>query len=288
MRMALLSTQHSARFKVGQLRRGGGRTCSRMQLPLALGQRRWATPPPAWAEGHNGAVRIRGPAGKTRPHAIAAAGGVESAGAARIDTAARDDDLVLLLPAHDERAQEALAALYDRYSSAVYGLALRMLGDAGLAEDVLQETFWRLWQHAGQYEPGRVRFATWLFRVASNLAIGEIRRASRRPRTALPRETERGGSDVDPLAGLLDPDPEVPDQVWLAEQRRAVQAGLGTLPPEQRQALELAYFGGLTHAEIAAMQAAPLSTVKTRLALGLRKLAGFLRERRAVDEERAP
>ena len=257
-------------------------------MPLALGRWGWATQPPAWAKGHNGAVRIWGPAGKARPHAIAVAGTTELAGAARIDTAARDDDLVLLLPAHDGQAQEALAALYDRYSSAVYGLALRMLGDQSLAEDVLQETFWRLWQHAGQYEPGRVRFATWLFRVASNLAIGEIRRASRRPRGAAPREMERGGADVDPLAGLLDPDPEVPDQVWMAEQRRAVRAGLGTLPPEQRQALELAYFGGLTQAEIAAMQAAPLSTVKTRLALGLRKLAGFLRERRIGGEEGAP
>ncbi len=257
-------------------------------MPLALGRRGWATQPPAWAEGHNGLVRTWGTAGKARPHAITVTGTTGPAGAARIDAAARDDDLVLLLPAHDERAQDALAVFYDRYSAAVNGLALRMLGDPGLAEDVLQETFWRLWQHAGQYEPGRVRFATWLFRVASNLAIGEIRRASRRPRAAPQRETEQGGADLDPLAGLLDPDPDVPDQVWLAEQRRAVQAGLGTLPPEQRQALELAYFGGLTHAEIAAMQAAPLSTVKTRLSLGLRKLAGFLRERRAVDEERAP
>jgi len=244
-------------------------------------------------EGHNGAVRVPDPARKAQTAAATAvaANVATAAGAAsapRLDSAAPDDNLVALLPAHDRLAQDALGLLYDRYSAAVYGLALRMLGDAGLAEDVLQETFWRLWQHAAQYEPGRVRFATWLFRVASNLAIGEIRRASRRPRAAPPRETERGGSDVEPLASLLDPDPDVPDQVWLAEQRRAVRAGLDTLPPEQRQAVELAYFGGLTHAEIAAFQAAPLSTVKTRLALGLRKLAGFLRERHMAGEEGAP
>jgi RNA polymerase sigma-70 factor (ECF subfamily) len=199
----------------------------------------------------------------------------------------RDDDLVVLLPARDARAQEALATLYDRYSAAVYGLVRRMLGDVGLAEEVLQETFWRLWQHAASYEPGRVRFATWLFRIASNLAIGEIRRAARRPR---PVASSGSGSDVSPpaaLAALPDPDPDVPDQVWAGEQRRTIQAGLGTLPAEQRQALELAYFGGLSHAEIAAMQAAPLSTVKTRLALGLRKLATFLRERRMLGVEEA-
>jgi len=207
--------------------------------------------------------------------------------AAESSGAIRDDDLVAALVAHDAPAQRALGELYDRYSPAVYGLVLRMLGDAGLAEEVLQETFWRLWQHAASYEPGRVRFATWLFRIATNLAIGEIRRASRRPRSA-PSEGADDAALADPLAALRDPDPEIPDQVWAADQRRAVQAGLGTLPTEQRQALELAYFGGLSHAEIAAMQAAPLSTVKTRLALGLRKLAAFLRERRMLGVEETP
>jgi RNA polymerase sigma-70 factor (ECF subfamily) len=233
--------------------------------------------------GHNGAMRVPGPVEPTGAARTASVGA--SAVAGRLAETARDDELVVLLPAHDVRAQEALGVLYDRYSAAVYGLALRMLGDPTLAEDVLQETFWRLWQHAAQYEPGRVRFATWLLRVASNLAIGEIRRASRRPRTTQPRALGDDTSEQDPMASLLDPDPDVPDQVWLAEQRRAVVAGLSSLPPEQRQAVELAYFGGLTHAEIAAFQAAPLSTVKTRLALGLRKLAGFLREKRLVGED---
>lgn len=255
------------------------------QALLALPRPPWpagwtAVLPAALAGGHNGAMRVPGPAGRAR------SAPVTLGGATRVDAAAGDDDLVALLPAHDGRAQDALGLLYDRYSAAVNGLALRMLGDAVLAEDVLQETFWRLWQHAAQYEPGRVRFATWLFRIASNLSIGEIRRASRRPRPA-PRDVA-GAPETEPLANLLDPDPDVPDQVWLAEQRRAVLAGLNTLPPEQRQAVELAYYGGLTHAEIAAFQAAPLSTVKTRLALGLRKLAGFLREQRMVGEEGAP
>jgi len=194
-----------------------------------------------------------------------------------------DDRLVALLSARNDQAQAALATLYDRYSAAVYGLALRMLSDPGLAEDALQETFWRLWEHAAQYEPVRGRFSTWLLRVATNHCIGELRKASRRPRVAAtPRDAE--GPDTDHLATLLDPGADVPDQVWLTEQRRAVEAGLGILPAEQRQALELAYFGGLTHVEIAAIQAAPPSTVKTRLSLGLRKLAEFLRERRLVTD----
>lgn len=222
----------------------------------------------------------------TPPGAALRAGAAQgSVDAASLAGLTRDDDLVSLLVARDGRAQAALSILYDRYSASIYGLTLRMLGDQSLAEEVLQDTFWRLWQHANRYEPGRVRFATWLFRVATNLAIGEIRRTSRRPRATAPREAEAESAEMEPLALLPDPDPDVSDQVWLAEQRRAVVAGLNTLPPEQRQALELAYFGGLTHAEIAAFQAAPLSTVKTRLALGLRKLAGFLRERRVVGDE---
>jgi RNA polymerase sigma-70 factor (ECF subfamily) len=189
-----------------------------------------------------------------------------------------DDVLVARLLGRDEEAEAALAELYQRYAGAVYGLALRMLSDAPGAEEVLQETFWRLWRYAGNYQAGRVRFVTWLLRVATNLAISEQRKRARRPRTCSltppvalgESESEHGAADV------ADPDPDVPDQVWLGEQRRAVATALATLPPAQRQAVELAYFGGLTHAQIAARQGAPLSTVKTRLALGLRKLADFL------------
>jgi RNA polymerase sigma-70 factor, ECF subfamily len=193
-------------------------------------------------------------------------------------TRVADDDLVARLLERDEGAEAALAELYERYAGAVYGLALRMLSDAPLAEEVLQETFWRLWRYAGHYQAGRVRFVTWLLRVATNLAISEQRKRGRRPRTSpLNPQPAPGGEGTEHFpAEVVDPDPEVPDQVWRGEQRRMVTAGLATLPPVQREAVELAYFGGLTHAEIAATQGAPLSTVKTRLALGLRKLAGFL------------
>jgi RNA polymerase sigma-70 factor (ECF subfamily) len=201
-----------------------------------------------------------------------------AAARAAAERAASEDVLMRTLARRDGAAEAALAVLYERYAGAVFGLAARMRGDAAAAEEIQQEAFWRVWRYAGNYEPGRVRFVTWLLRIATNLAISEQRKRARRPRTsplAPPpalgeTEDEQGTTDV------ADPVPEVPDQVWRAEQRRAVTAGLATLPVAQRQAVELAYFGGLTHAEIAARQRAPLSTVKTRLSLGLRKLADHL------------
>jgi len=189
-----------------------------------------------------------------------------------------EDVLMVTLGRRDAAAEAALAVLYERYSGVVFGLAVRMLGDAAAAEEVLQESFWRVWRYAGNYEPGRVRFVTWLLRIATNLAISEQRKRARRPRTSslTPPVSLGESEDEQGTADVADPDPAVPDQVWHAEQRRAVSAALATLPRAQRQAVELAYYGGLTHAQIAARQGAPLSTVKTRLALGLRKLADFM------------
>lgn len=192
-----------------------------------------------------------------------------------------DDELIALLAARDRRAEAALAALYDRYSGCVYGLGLRMLREPGSAEHLVQETFYRVWLHAARYTPGRVRFATWLLHIARNVAISELRAAARRPPAAwrVLRTSGSGwaadSSGPDALPEPADP-ADVSEQVWMAEQRRVLQGGLARLPAEQRQALELAYFGGLTHREIAAVQGAPLSTVKTRLAMALRKLARHL------------
>jgi RNA polymerase sigma-70 factor, ECF subfamily len=193
-----------------------------------------------------------------------------------------DDQLVLLMRAREVSAERAMDELYARYSASVYGLARRMLRDERTAEEVLHDTFWRIWRHADSYQPGRVRFATWILRIAHNLAVSELRRDSRRPHLADPLAGGEAGT-AESLSALLElPDsaPEVPDQVLRAERDRAIQAGLAALPKEQRQAVELAYLGGLTHVQIASRQGAPVSTVKTRLALGLRKLAGHLRQQR--------
>ena len=196
-----------------------------------------------------------------------------------------DDQLVLLMRAREAASERAMDELYTRYSAAVYGLARRMLKDERTAEEVLHDTFWRVWRHADSYEPGRVRFATWILRIAHNLAVSELRRDARRPRPSDSRPDSAEDDDT-ALLDLPDAAPAVPDQVMRAEQSRALKAGLSSLPAEQRQAVELAYLGGLTHVEIAARQGAPLSTVKTRLALGLRKLATFIRSQRiGVGEE---
>src|SRR5262245_29672020 len=128
---------------------------------------------------------------------------------------ASDDELVARLAAQDAAAEAALAELYDRYSGAVYGLALRMLSERTVAEEVRQETFWRLWRFAARYEPGRVRFITWLLRVATNLAISEQRRRGRRPRTSplVPPQTLDCEGEAPAPVDVVDPDPDVPDQV---------------------------------------------------------------------------
>gem|GEM_PF-859594 len=205
-------------------------------------------------------------------------GGSDGTEMSRAPDGIADDDLVALVAVRGAEAERALAALYDRYSASVYGLALRMVRDPRTAEELLQETFWRLWRHAGQYEAGRVRFATWLLRIATNLALSELRQLKRRPVAATPSTRPEGGeADMWGTAGEpADPTAAVPEQVWHGEQRRLVATALATLPAEQRQAVELAYFHGRTHMEIAQAQGAPPSTVKTRLALGLRKLGTAL------------
>ncbi len=195
--------------------------------------------------------------------------------------ALKDDQLVLLVCAREPVAERALGELYQRYSTAVYALARRVVGDNSTAEEVLQEAFWHVWRSAAQYQPGRVRFATWLLRITHNAAVSERRSAARRPQRVTPRADEDATADsMADLMAMADTAPDVPDQVWLSEQRRVIVEGLGNLPHEQREAVELAYYGGLTHSEIAAHQGAPLSTVKTRLSLGLRKLAEHLTARR--------
>lgn len=212
-----------------------------------------------------------------------------------------DEQLVRLMARHDDVAE---AVLYERYSASVYGLALQVVRSAGPAEELLQVAFWKLWEQAHRYEPGRVRFATWLLCITRNLAISERRSAARRPpllhrlrrfvsteRGVDLNEAELGGTlsrasgAAQAVGGLVQTEPPAEETVWLAEQHRAIVDGLQALPLEQRQAVELAYFGGYSHSEIAAAQSAPVSTIKTRLSLGLRKLAAHLSEQGITRED---
>lgn len=183
--------------------------------------------------------------------------------------AATDERLVEALEVRDERAIETL---YDRHGDYVYSVCLRMVGDVQLAEDLSQEVFLRLWRRPDLFDVRRGRFLTWLLSVARNRAIDERRSRGRRFRFETPPSV-----NTEEMLELV-PTDEERDVAVVSEERVVVQKALATLPPEQRLAIQLAYFGGYTQQEIAAGLHQPLGTVKTRIRLGLQKLRTLLME----------
>lgn len=182
-------------------------------------------------------------------------------------TRVTDEELVSAVAAGDE---SALGQLYDRYASAIFGLTLRIAGQREVAEELTQEAFLRVWRKASSFQATRGAFAPWLFGIAHNLAIDEIRRGKARPQPVYDSE-ER------PIfATISDESTSVEDAAWLSEQRGLIQQALDELPGEQREVLTLAYYGGLTQREIAERLGSPLGTVKTRARLGLMKLRELL------------
>src|SRR5689334_15122632 len=181
-----------------------------------------------------------------------------------------DQALIAAIVAGDSNALEQL---YDRYASVVYRVALRMLKNRELAEEVVQEVFWRVWRRSASFANERGRVAQWLFGIAHNLCIDELRRMRARP-AAVYEDPEH------PLIQqLLDEQADVPAAAWTVEQRRMISEAMRELPAAQRQAIELAYFGGMSHQEIATKLNRPLGTIKTRVRLGLQKLSGLLAAR---------
>jgi RNA polymerase sigma-70 factor (ECF subfamily) len=152
-----------------------------------------------------------------------------------------------------------------------------MLGDRELAEDAVQEVFWRVWKRAGSCDRSRA-FAPWLFGIAHNYGIDELRRRRVRPQPVYE-------DDEQPILSDIPDEVDVAALATLADQRRIVRAALDQLPDEQRQALMLAYYGGLTQQEIAARLGNPLGTVKTRMRLGLQKLRALLQGETLVEEQ---
>jgi RNA polymerase sigma factor (sigma-70 family) len=153
----------------------------------------------------------------------------------------------------------ALEELYDRYRTMAYSIALRITGESGMAEDIVQEAFLGAWRNAGRYVEGRGSVKTWLLSIVHHRAIDAIRR--RRATTELPDREET------PPPALTAPDiwPEVAGKLLRLE----ILAALRTLSDVQREAIELAYFGGLTQQEVAVRTDTPLGTVKSRIRLGL-------------------
>ena len=181
-----------------------------------------------------------------------------------LDTTTSTD--VLLLERVVGGDASALEQLYERYVRQCFGLALRMLGDPALSEEVVQEVFIKIWSQPTSYSPQKGKFASWLLSVVHHRCIDELRRSSR-TETPLDDETATSLLNTQP-----DPEPQPPEQAWIHEQQTAVRKALEHLPQNQRLVLELAYFKGLSHSEIASQLDQPLGTVKTRIRLGMQSL----------------
>ena len=166
-----------------------------------------------------------------------------------------------LLRRLEARESDALEALYAHYSGYVMGIALRILGSREEAEEVVQDVFWQLWKATLCYDPARGRFSTWLFSVARNRSIDRLRAANRAPLRSSAAALER-------VAGAAD----LENETYLVERQKEVRAQLELLPTDQRAAIELAFFRGLTHGEIAAETGEALGTIKSRIRRGLLRL----------------
>lgn len=160
-------------------------------------------------------------------------------------------------------------SLYDQYSSRVYGLALKMLGDPMSAEEITQEAFLKVWTRADTFDPNRGSFPTWLLTITRRLAIDRMRLWNRRPKLAEPPNPDEG------WRWLPDPASEGEEPRW-----RSVKLALQELPREQQEAIGYAFYGGLSHSQIAETTGIPLGTVKTRIRLGMEKLRRSLMEKK--------
>jgi len=178
------------------------------------------------------------------------------------DLAHLSDEAVVALAARSEEA--ALGELYDRYGAACYRLARRIVRDPALAEDVVQEAFLAIWRGAARFVPERARASAWIMTLVHRRAVDIVRREERR--RALPL-----GEDHDERA-----DESAESVVWLRLERERVQRALAQLPDQQRETLELAYYGGFTQSELAERLGRPLGTIKSQMFTGLQNLRGLI------------
>lgn len=179
-----------------------------------------------------------------------------------VDTVPSDAALLVGIARHDEAS---LAALYDRYHRLAFSLALRVVNDRGRAEDVVQDAFLSVWRKAGTFVEGRGSVKTWVTSIVRNRAIDLVR--ARR---------ESDADDQTVLLALRDGAPGVLEQVTAGLDRDLVRAAVQALPPEQQQAISMAYFEGRSHSEIAEITGLPLGTVKSRIRLAMSRLRDAL------------
>jgi len=177
-----------------------------------------------------------------------------------------DEALVALVARRDEHA---LAELYDRVGRIAYGLALRVLRDDRLAEDAVQEGFLTVWRTAAAFRAERAKASTWILTLVHRRAVDLVRREERRRAEPLPDEVV---AEVGPVVEPTD------EAAWLRFERERVQAALRQLPDVQREAIELAYYGGFSQSELAERLGVPLGTIKSRMFAGLARLRELLDE----------
>jgi RNA polymerase sigma-70 factor, ECF subfamily len=168
-----------------------------------------------------------------------------------------------------QQDQTAMAQLYDRYAGVLYGVAFKILGTVEEAEEAVLDVFEQVWRTAGRYDASKSRVDTWLFMQIRSRALDRLRAKQRIARTA---SVSLDAVDLDVPSLMTNP----AEDVVILERRTLVIAAIKQLPLEQRQVVELAYFQGLTHAEIANQTGVALGTIKTRIRLGLNKLRSAL------------
>jgi RNA polymerase sigma-70 factor (ECF subfamily) len=166
------------------------------------------------------------------------------------------------------RRERAAGVLYDQFASRIYGLGVVMLGNDQAAQDLVQDTFVKLWRSADHYDPQRGRLETWVLLTARSLAIDALRR-----RVVESRSLQSVGVQPED-----DPEPLPDEQAAVADLSARARRAMGVLSPEQRSALELAYFGGRTTAEVAALEGIPQGTVKSRIRAALLRLRAEMTE----------
>jgi len=186
-----------------------------------------------------------------------------------------DDQLLIRLIARSQ--ESALSELYDRYSRLIYSLALNAVGDPATAEEITQDVFIRIWDHAGTYQAEKSKVVTWIASITRYRSIDVIRRRKIRP------ESQSVSWEIEPSANEMNPI-NVEQTVEISQERRRVRQAISVLPEEQRQALAYAYFQGYTHREIAEVLGEPLGTVKTRIRLAMQKLRQLLEQEEHADE----
>jgi RNA polymerase sigma-70 factor, ECF subfamily len=194
---------------------------------------------------------------RTTPEALAGA------------TDAREQDWAALIKRVAGGDEYALSSLYDRSSRLIFGLLLRILGDPALAEEVLLDVYMQVWRQAGKYDPSRGKTLAWLVIIARSRAIDRLRST----RQEEMRKESLDATDYGARLATAFQDPTT-----APEMQRIVRTALDTLPPEQREVIEMAYYLGLSHSEIAARLGQPLGTVKTRTRLGMMKLREQLKD----------